>query len=92
MPTEAFVGQFYGCMREVDRASGGFFSAAKEESEAEPEPDSEPAADEDDGGFPTFENAGNNWAEDMEAEDEEAAAELEKCDTFLDIGCAPVRT
>ena len=97
MPNVAFVGQFYGCMREVDRACNGFFSAAKEEA-AEPEPaaiggdddDELPALDDnDDGGFPDFGAGASNWAEDMDAHEEEDKKALEQCDNFLDIGCAP---
>eukprot|EP01051_Picozoa_sp_SAG22_P002579 SAG22_NODE_116_length_19306_cov_247.696517_25_plen_145_part_00 len=80
MPRIAFVGQFYGCMREVDRACGGYFTAMprmikNEKFEAAAD---EAAADEEEA-----EPAG--WA-DMSSDEEE---EVQKVDAFLDIGCAP---
>jgi hypothetical protein len=80
-PRISFIGQFYSCMREVDRACDGYFSAPPR-----PLPAPAPAA-------PAPEQPANRFALGAAAPGATAAAQgpapTHVVESFLDIGCAP---
>ena len=73
-PRISFIGQFYCCMREVDRACDGYFSAPPKEL-TPPAPDS---------GFPPTQN---RFALDSGSRATTKPGHI--VEHFLDIGCAP---